>query len=257
MEDNKMAQKKIVTIKKAKGELFGELLKKVEEILNIKGENELARLPVPEKGKKPKSSKKSKKKSNPLQAKISMFNNWKNGSSVGGKAAKAFVENMARALILSSYKIVAELEPIRVSDESAGSNQKETDFFEAKDMKKILGAPEQKGIYIFYDSMGEAIYAGKTEKNTLWQEMKSAYNRKRSVQQKFKRTSGITIYKKPYYLYEVAAYASVYSVKSYAIGFIEALLIHSFPNDLTNVRVEKNGKLKFESESKKKAKKVK
>lgn len=248
-----MALKKKEVEKKAKGELFGELLRKVEFSLDLNGDKELAELIVPKKLKK-KSKKSKKKSSDPLKMKLSTFNNWKTGASVGENAAKSFVENIAKAFILGSYKVIAELEPIQVSEESVDSNQKEMDFFESSsDMKQLLG--DKKGIYIFYDSMGKAIYAGKTEKNSLWQEMKSAYNRERSVQQKFKRTYGVTIYKKPYYLYEVASYASVYSVKPYAIGFIEALLIHSFPNDLTNVRVEKNGKMKFESESLKKKKK--
>lgn len=159
----------------------------------------------------------------------------------------------AHAFILGSYRVIAELELIYVSAETINNKVKEMALLDAKDQVKI-DLEKEKGIYIFYDSIGKAIYAGKTEKNSLWLEMKSVYNRERKTQQKFKKTLGTKIYKKPYYLHEVAAYVSAYSVKPYAISFIEALLIHSFPNDLTNVRVEKNGKIEFESESVKRRK---
>lgn len=42
-----------------------------------------------------------------------------------------------------------------------------------------------KGIYLLYDSQGCAIYAGKTEKQNIWKEMTSAFNRERSNHQKF------------------------------------------------------------------------
>lgn len=42
---------------------------------------------------------------------------------------------------------------------------------------------KSRGIYIFYDSRGRAIYAGKARRQKLWHEINSAYNRDRSVQQ--------------------------------------------------------------------------
>ena len=43
-----------------------------------------------------------------------------------------------------------------------------------------------QGIYIFYDTRGRALYAGKTTKRTLWKEMKSAFNRDRGRQELFR-----------------------------------------------------------------------
>lgn len=239
-----MANKISPVKKNFRKKLLCELLEELENKLGLKGDKELSELLTsnsPQKGKTSSTS--------------SMFNNWKTGASVGKNAVEKFIDTAAKAFILGSYKVIAELEPIRVSKESLEKKQKEMDFYDTKtNMKSLLES--EKGIYIFYDSMGKAIYAGKTERNSLWLEMKNAYNRSRSTQWKYKRTSGTKIYNQPYYLHEVAAYTSVYSVKNYAIGFIEALLIHSFPNDLTNVRIEKNGKIRFDAASTKKRKRT-
>jgi hypothetical protein len=235
----KGAPKKKDVVKEARANLFTGLLKALKEDIGVENDTDLAKVISPNENEKN------------IQQKKSMINNWKTGGSIGEKAEIAFLKSAARAFFAKAYQVIAEMEPIKVLDSSLRSRQKEMDFYSSKmEMKKLLD--KSKGIYIFYDSLGKAIYAGKTEKNTLWMEMKSAYNRERKTQQKFKRTSGIKISKRPYYLYEVADYVSVYSVKPYAIGFIEALLIHSFPNDLTNVCVEKNGKLKFEDKIEKK-----
>lgn len=236
----KGAPQKKEVIKEARIKLFSGLLKALEESVGVGSDSDLARIISPD------------EKEESLKRKRSMINNWKTGGSNGEAAEVAFLKCAAKAFFAKAYQIIAEMEPIKVSDSTLKSAQKEMIFYNTKaDVKSQL--EKNKGIYIFYDSLGKAIYAGKTERNSLWLEMKNAYNRERKTQQKFKRTSGIKIFKKPYYLYEVANYVSVYSVKPYAIGFIEALLIHSFPNDLTNVRVEKNGKLKFEDKKEKKS----
>ena len=127
-----------------------------------------------------------------------------------------------------------------------GESAKESDKIEDL-LKKEFG-----GIYIFYDSLGKAIYAGKTEKkdrksgekrkNSLWDEMKSAYNRNRSAQSIVKfNYSNKRLSKQKYYLYETACYVSAYRVDELAIRDFEALIIRSFPNDLTNVRMETKG----------------
>ena len=116
------------------------------------------------------------------------------------------------------------------------------------------------GIYIFYDSRGRALYAGKTRQRTLWQEINSAYNRDRSVQQirrvkhperrqNFRRSDEkqrqIRLRTVP--LNDLAAYFSAYNVVDGLIGELESLLIRGFANDLLNVRMEnfgwENGKL--------------
>ncbi len=127
-----------------------------------------------------------------------------------------------------------------------------------KDHPYLLGLKKElmahHGIYIFYDSRGRALYAGKTRQRTLWREIKNAYNRNRSVQQIRRvkhperrqnfRTSDekqrqIRLRTVP--LHDLAAYFSAYYVVDGLIGELESLLIRGFANDLLNVRMEKLG----------------
>ena len=108
-----------------------------------------------------------------------------------------------------------------------------------------------RGIYIFHDSRGRALYAGKTKKQTLWSEINNAYNRNRSVQQirrvnhperrqEFRTTEEkrrqIRLRTAP--LHELGSYISAYHVTEGLIGELESLLICSFANDLLNTRME-------------------
>lgn len=107
------------------------------------------------------------------------------------------------------------------------------------------------GIYIFHDSRGRAIYAGKAHKLSLWAEMNNAFNRDRGEVQSIKRVSHPfrkVPYKAPDHrqqisrevipLHEITAYASAYEVPEALIGKFEALIVRSFANDLLNVRME-------------------
>lgn len=110
------------------------------------------------------------------------------------------------------------------------------------------------GIYVFHDSRGRALYVGKARQTNLWGEIKSAYNRDRSVQkilrvkhpgrrQKF-RTSDEKrrqIRPRTVPLHDLSAYISAYHVSDELIGELESLLVRSFANDLLNVRMEKFG----------------
>src|SRR5271167_301125 len=94
-----------------------------------------------------------------------------------------------------------------------------------------------KGLYVFYDARGKALYVGQTHKQTLWREMNLAFNRARSAQNvmlashptsnvKFRpaseklRQPHITNLK----LYQLATYFSAYSVVDEMIVELEALL---------------------------------
>jgi len=104
------------------------------------------------------------------------------------------------------------------------------------------------GVYIFYDSRGRALYAGKAKAQSLWQEMKSAFNRSRRDYQSLERVnhpkSNVAfrvaaeqdrkIVKLQVPLSELAYYFSAYEVDPGFIDQFEALLIHAFPNDLLN-----------------------
>lgn len=118
------------------------------------------------------------------------------------------------------------------------------------DIINVLG--RKKGIYIFYDSCGRALYVGKTEKKDIWFEMNVAYGRHRPTQHLYvvkhpstnkkwvrETHSKARITKTRVDMSDVAKYFSAYEVDEHQIAQIEALLIRAFPNDLMNVRMEK------------------
>ena len=109
------------------------------------------------------------------------------------------------------------------------------------------------GVYLFFDSRGQAMYAGKAREQSLWKEMTVAFNRGRPAVQKIKRVEHprrkrlylssnekvrqIDEYAVP--LHELASYFSAYKVDDGMIGDVEALLVRSFANDLLNIRMER------------------
>ncbi|CAN7778201.1 hypothetical protein LJR290_007936 [Variovorax sp. LjRoot290] len=109
------------------------------------------------------------------------------------------------------------------------------------------------GVYVFFDSRGHAIYAGKARKQRLWREINLAFNRERGDVQAVKRVDHPSrkqvyrthdekqrrIYRREVPLYEMASYVSAYSVLDEMVDSLEAMLVRSFANDLLNVRMEK------------------
>lgn len=111
------------------------------------------------------------------------------------------------------------------------------------------------GIYIFYDSRGRALYAGKALRRSLWGELKSAFNRDRDVQRVKRvrhpqtrrafRTSDEKqrqIAQESLPLHSLAKYVSAYAVPYSFINTLEALLVRGFANDLLNIRMERFAK---------------
>jgi hypothetical protein len=109
-----------------------------------------------------------------------------------------------------------------------------------------------KGIYFFYNSEGEVIYSGKTEKQSLWKEMNVAFNRERSAHNAFlvdHPTKGKTFQpawqklrqpsKRTIYLCDTASYFSAYDVAQPLISSVESLIIRAICNDISNVRMER------------------
>lgn len=111
---------------------------------------------------------------------------------------------------------------------------------------------ESNGVYVFYDSRGSAIYVGKAKEQSLWDEMKSAFNRDRKTQ-KLRLvnhpTTGTgyrpayeaprTIVQTHLLLSDLAKYFSAYDVAVDMINNIEALLVRVYANGLLNARMEK------------------
>jgi hypothetical protein len=109
----------------------------------------------------------------------------------------------------------------------------------------------RKGIYFFYNSVGKVIYSGKTQSQTLWKEMNLVLNRERTNQKIFipnhnyrgdfslASEKDIQIKEKQVFLYDIALYFSAYDIDTKLIHNLEALIIRSIPNNLTNKRIEK------------------
>jgi len=108
------------------------------------------------------------------------------------------------------------------------------------------------GIYIFHDSQGRAVYVGKAKKQRLWQEMNSAFNRKRGDSQIVRKVSHLKINRfdpknemrrqitpQKVYLHDIVQYFSAYSVEKAFIDNLEAAIIRMFPNDLLNTKMER------------------
>ncbi|CAB3935441.1 hypothetical protein LMG6000_04328 [Achromobacter insolitus] len=109
------------------------------------------------------------------------------------------------------------------------------------------------GVYVFFDSRGHAIYAGKARKQKLWREINLAFNRDRKDVQTVKRVNHPSrrqpyktndekqrqIYSRAVPLHEMAAYISAYRVVDEMVDGVEAMLVRSFANDLLNVRMER------------------
>ena len=118
--------------------------------------------------------------------------------------------------------------------------------------KGLRTALEQaNGVYIFYDSRGKALYAGKAKEQSLWKEMNLAFNRDRELQkiylthhpdrnQEFR--SGSEMLRQPrktqLQLADLAYYFSAYMIDRGMIDDLEALLVRGFANDLLNAKME-------------------
>ncbi len=167
--------------------------------------------------------------------------NWKLNGAIQEGNVEDLVNAIIKHAIRNSYNPVVEIEPINAQKK----NTKYEIVFERK--IKWLDKIKEKGscgIYIFYDSRGKAVYAGRSvneSKQSLWAEMNDAFNRERFPQEIVCSEKG-KLKRVPYFLYEAALYVSVYLVHEFAIKDFEALLIRSFPNDLTNIRMETKSK---------------
>lgn len=112
---------------------------------------------------------------------------------------------------------------------------------------------QSKGIYIFYDSRGSALYAGKAKQQSLWTEINHAFNRDRGDLQNIYRVSHPShrvqyrrpeetnrrLFKEQVSLHDMAHYVTAYEVPSPLIDKLEALIVRSFANDLLNRRMER------------------
>jgi len=177
---------------------------------------------------------------------------------------------VVRLLFKSRYQAVAQAEEEAIQtiveffriDPAKSQGGKKSEIFEVGDNPYRQGLREElekhRGIYIFYDSSGRALYTGQTEEQTLWKEINNVFNRYRSVQQirrvkhphthhKFRTSNEKRRQIRPLTvpLSDLASYVSAYQITGGLIKDLEALLIRAFPNNLLNKQMENFGRIKL------------
>jgi hypothetical protein len=189
---------------------------------------------------------------------VQAIHNWKNRPSVTTRQIASLVSSArisgGNFLAADSIRPIVEFFPI----EKCKSKQRaKYELFTVGDQHPYRNGvrdelSEQRGIYIFFDSRGQAIYVGKARQQDLWKEMNLAFNRDRGKVQKIKRVRHPT--RKVEYktsleksrriadhfvpLHDLAWYFSAYDVADSLINKMEAMLVRSFANDLLNIRME-------------------
>jgi len=104
----------------------------------------------------------------------------------------------------------------------------------------------KQGIYIYYSSLCRPIYVGKANITELWTECNNAFNRElkgdlckvNHPTENQKKPKNLRLSRHAIKVYEVATYLSAYEVDDALVDKVEALMIRSFINELSNVKVE-------------------
>lgn len=186
--------------------------------------------------------------------------NWKNRDEdlspiqVAAALAKSRSAAVRKAQIETIQPIV-ELYPISRCSSAREANWEVFDggknaTLYAQGLKAAL--QDSYGIYIFYDSRGQALYVGKAREQTIWKEMNHAFNRSRGEVQSIKLTHHPDRNQEfqPGYeklrkikdtkldLYDLSCYFSAYHVDDGMIEDLEALMVRGFANSLLNVKME-------------------
>lgn len=173
------------------------------------------------------------------------------------QVASALAKSNSAAVLKSQRQTIqpiVELYEINCTDSPRAAGYQvidggDEDTLYARGLREALD--DSRGIYIFYDSQGKALYVGRTATQTIWKEMNGAFNRKRDVQmvslvrhpnrnQEFQ--PGYEKLRQPrptkLKLYDLAVYFSAYRIDDEMIEDLEALLVRAFPNDLLNIKME-------------------
>ena len=194
-----------------------------------------------------------------LGTKAAQLSSWRtNGRDITNREIAGLFERSRKAAVeeaqRSAIRPIAEFYPIaRV----LSRREEKWELFASDDnaplpaqgLRKALD--NARGVYVFYDTRGRALYVGKTEKLTIWKEMKNAFNRDRGRQELFRvrhptrnqefvaaSEQARQIRQAAVALADLAAYFSAYEVAPGMITVIETLLIRAFANDLLNKKME-------------------
>lgn len=191
------------------------------------------------------------------------LNNWRGRKNVTPRQIAGLIckaqDAASRRAERQSVRPIVEFFPIA---KTKSKQEAKFEIFSARngngdDHPYLVGLRDElkmhSGVYIFFDSRGRAIYAGKARLQSLWREMNLAFNRKRddlqqicrvrhpsrNVRYKTSDEKARQIISVSVPLHELAGYFSAYDVADEMIGVVEAMLVRSFANDLLNKRMEK------------------
>ena len=162
---------------------------------------------------------------------------------------KKMASRTKTALGAKGVQPLLEYYPITSTD--AGSKKEIVDRrgHNGAQVRKLLDG--HRGIYVFYDSTGRAVYVGKTTKRSLWKRMNESFNsgrgiKKAQVDHPSRRTTVEPAYvsrrdirDRPVKVRDVAHFFSAYAVDDSLISSIEAFATRAFANDVKNIRVER------------------
>ena len=194
---------------------------------------------------------------------IPAIHNWKNRPKCTLRQIAGLVHSASKAGAVRFRKnVVRPLVEFFEIDLCESKQGAKWELFDTRDEKGkehpyFLGLKEEleasRGVYVFFDSRGQAIYAGKARRQSLWREMNLVLNRERRKLQTIKRVKHpgrkvayrtsdekarqIIDHQVP--LWDIATYFSAYDVADEMIEDVEALLVRSFANNLLNKRMER------------------
>lgn len=196
---------------------------------------------------------------------VPALQNWKKRSKVTERQLVGLIASVRKsaAKALQQTAIRPLVEFFRIEKKQSSSGTKYEIFAVANDGEHnhpyLQGLRTEleshHGVYIFFDSSGQAIYTGKARRQHLWKEVNLAFNRSRGELQKIRRVKHPTrkqayktsdeksrqITEQVVPLHELAAYVSAYQVVDGMIDEVEAMLVRSFANNLLNKRMERFG----------------
>ncbi len=188
------------------------------------------------------------------------LSNWKNQDQpLTAKKISSAIKGASDVAVERSYKNIIRpiveffpIEPTKTNNTKrfriVPEGDSQNDFYTG--LRNELS--ESQGIYIFYDTRVRVIYAGKTERRNLWDEMSSAFTRTNLTQPvrrihhrkdgnfnpAYERPLQPTIQPPLLHLSDFASYFSAFKIAPKMISNLEALLVRGFANDLLNKRME-------------------
>jgi hypothetical protein len=155
-------------------------------------------------------------------------------------------EKLREKQVSHSISAILEYAPIAAYHKSTSKTAqiKSSDGFGYLRIRDKL--ENKRGIYIFYSSLARAIYVGKAKDTELWTEANSAFNREfkgdlckvNYPNENQKMPSNMKLSRHTAKVYEVATYFLAYEVDVALVDKVEALMIRSFINELSNVKIE-------------------